>query len=91
MGRSCTGRKDLHLFNVIGIIVRQCDCVEDGVRGKGFRSVSREVMVYTDPETHEVIDMQEHPFTGQKVEVVQVVKDPVNMRAYAYEKNAEGK
>lgn len=85
------GEKDRHLFNVIGINVRQCDCVEDEVRGKGFRSVSREVMVYTDPETNEIIDMWENPFTGQKVEVVHVANDPVNMRAYAYEKNAEGK
>ena len=35
------GEKDKHLFNVVGINTRQCDCVEDKIRGKGFRSVSR--------------------------------------------------
>jgi len=45
--------KDRHLFNVIGINTRQCATVEDPEKGEGFRSVSREVMFYLDPETNE--------------------------------------
>lgn len=85
------GEKDRHLFNVLGINIRQCDCIKDEVRGKGFRSVSREVMMYTHPETDQIMDSWENPFTGKEVEVIHVANDPVNMRAYAYEKDKEGK
>ncbi|MFS4467200.1 DUF1838 family protein [Maribacter sp. 2210JD10-5] len=85
------GEKDRHLFNVVGINVRQCDCVEDPVRGKGFRSVGREIMMYLDPETNEIIDTWDNPWTGQTVDVVHVANDPVNMRGYVYEKDEEGK
>ena len=84
------GEKDKHLFNVIGINVRQCDVQEDEVRGYGFRSVSREIMMYLDPKTGEIMDTWENPWTGVEVPVVHVANDPVNMRAYAYEKDKEG-
>ena len=48
------GEKDRHLFDVQGMNVRQCGRFEDEVRGLGFRSVSREVMLYLDPETGDV-------------------------------------
>ena len=84
------GEKDRHLFNVVGINVRQCDCVEDEVRGKGFRSVSREIMMYLDPKTEEILDKWENPWTGELVDVIHVANDPVNMRGYVYEKDEEG-
>lgn len=84
------GEKDRHLFNVIGINVRQCDCVEDPIRGKGFRSVGREIMMYLDPETNEIIDKWKNPWTGETVDVIHVANDPVNMRGYVYEKDKEG-
>ena len=84
------GEKDKHLFNVVGINTRQCDCKEDPVRGKGFRSVSREIMMYLHPETNEIMDVWENPFTGKSVKVLHVANDPVSMRGYVYEKNEEG-
>lgn len=84
------GEKDRHLFNLIGINVRHCSVVDDDIRGKGFRSVSREIMMYLHPDTGEVLDTWENPWTGETVEVIHVANDPVNMRAYRYEKNEEG-
>ena len=49
------GEKDRHLFNVVGINVRQCDKKVDETRGDGYRSVSREIMIYLDPKTNEII------------------------------------
>lgn len=80
------GEKDRHLFNVLGINTRQCNVVEDKKRGKGFRSVSREIMVYMDPETGKIIDQWENPWTNDMIEVMHVENDPVNMRGFRYEK-----
>ena len=85
------GEKDRHLFNVIGINTRQCTTVEDPEKGEGFRSVSREVMFYLDPETGEIIDNWENPFTGGTVEVVHVANDPVNMHAPMFAVGRGGK
>lgn len=84
------GEKDKHLFNVVGINTRQCDVKKDEVRGYGFRSVSREIMMYLDPETNEILDVWENPWTGEEVPIVHVANDPVNMRGYSYEKNKAG-
>lgn len=84
------GEKDKHLFNLLGINTRQCMVGNDPVRGRGFKSVSREVMVYLDKETNEVLDVWENPWTGEKVDVLHVANDPVNMRGMRYEKNADG-
>lgn len=85
------GEKDKHIFNVIGVNTRQCSVKEDEVRGHGYRSVSREIMIYLDPKTNEIIDMWKNPWTGREVPVVHVANDPVNMRGYSFEKNKEGK
>ncbi|MCB2106850.1 MAG: DUF1838 family protein [Rhodobacteraceae bacterium] len=84
--------KDRHLFNVVGTNVRQCKTFKDDARGAGFRSVSREVMFYLDPMTNEVLAEWDNPYNGQKVTVVHVANDPVNMRepVYARDKNGKG-
>ena len=84
------GEKDRHLFDVLGINVRHCSVAEDDTRGRGFRSVSREIMVYMDPETGEILDTWRNPWTDNDVEVIHVANDPVNMRAVRYERNADG-
>ena len=84
------GEKDRHLFNVLGINVRQCGTVEDPTRGRGFRSVSREIMAYLDPETGEMLDTWMNPWTGKEVPVIHVANDPVNMRQIRYEFAEEG-
>jgi len=84
------GEKDKHLFNVLGINVRHCNIVTDEVKGKGFKSVGREIMMYLDPETHEIMDVWTNPWSGEEVKVLHVANDPVNMRGFRYEKTAEG-
>ncbi len=85
------GEKDKHLFNLVGINTRHCSVVDDEVRGRGFRSVSREIMLYLDPKTNEIMDVWTNPWNGLEVKVAHVANDPVNMRAYAYEKDENGK
>ncbi len=74
------GQKDKHIFNVYGMNARQCGSIEDEERGTGYRMVSREIMLYTDPETDEVLESWDNPFTGETVEVLHVQNDPVNGR-----------
>lgn len=84
------GEKDRHLFNVIGINVRQCEAHQHAARGAGFRSVSREIMVYLDPQTNDIIDRWRNPWTGALVDVIHVANDPVNMRSPTYLRKADG-
>lgn len=85
------GERDRHLFNVIGINTRQCEHHQNTARGSGFRSVSREIMVYLDPQTNEIIDTWKNPWTGDTVNVIHVANDPVNMRAPTFARSADGK
>lgn len=84
------GEPDRRLFDVEGMNVRQCVGVDDPKRGHGFRMVSRELMLYLDPATGEVLKTWTNPWTGQSVEVVHVANDPVNMRP-AFPVEADGK
>ncbi len=84
------GEKDRHLFNVVGINIRHCNVVADEARGDGFRSVSREIMVYLDPVSGDIIDTWNNPWTGATVDVIHVANDPVNMRAVRYERDEQG-
>ena len=72
------GERDRHLFNLDGMNIRQCVSVEDPVRGTGYRMVSRELMLYLDPETDEVLRSFPNPWTGVDNEVIHVANDPVN-------------
>jgi len=85
------GERDRHLFDVVGMNIRQCGSVDDEKRGPGFRSVSREIMLYLDPETGEVLRTWKNPWTGEEVEAIHVANDPVNMRAamHAYGRKGE--
>jgi hypothetical protein len=85
------GEKDRHIFDVVGINTRQCERHKDPVRGDGYRSISREIMVYLDPATGEIIDQWKNPWTGETVEVVHVANDPVNMREPRFAIGADGK
>ena len=85
------GEKDRHLFDVHGMNIRACKKFEDPVKGIGFRSVSREAMFYIDPETGEVVNEWENPWTGEVVEVVHVANDPVNARRANWSRDKDGK
>ena len=86
------GERDRELFKLMGVNVRQCKNYEDEKRGPGFRSVSREIMLYLDPETGEVLKTWTNPWTGEELEVIHVANDPVNMRQpfFAYKEDGEG-
>jgi hypothetical protein len=86
------GEKDRVLLNVQGVNVRQCGSFQDAKRGPGYRSVSREIMLYLDPTNNQVLRKWQNPWTGEEVEVVHVANDPVNMRnpTYAYDANGKG-
>ncbi len=85
------GERDRLLFNVQGMNIRTCGTVTDPVRGEGYRSVSREVMFYLDPETNEVLREWENPWTGEINEVIHVANDPVNARRPSFPYDADGK
>lgn len=72
------GERDKLLFLLEGMNIRQCVSVEDAKRGTGYRLVSREIMLYLDPETGDVMKTFANPWTGESNEVIQVANDPVN-------------
>jgi hypothetical protein len=74
------GQPDKLLFKLEGMNIRQCVAVEDPKRGKGFRQVSREIMLYLDPKTGEVLRQWTNPYTGETMDVLHVANDPVNGR-----------
>jgi hypothetical protein len=53
--------------------------------------VSREVLLYLDPQTGEVLETWQNPWTGKEVEVIHVQNDPVNARAPTYAYGVDGK
>ena len=83
------GERDKHLFNVEGMNTRACVSDDHVSRGQGFRLVSKEILLYRDPKTNEVLDSWQNPWTDETVRVLHVVNDPVNMAVY--EKGRSGK
>ena len=84
------GEKDRHLFNVKAMSMRQCQPFTDPVKGVGSRSVNREIMFYTDPDSGEVMRTWKNPWSGETVEVIHVHNDPVNSREPSWSRNADG-
>jgi len=74
------GEQDRLLFKVEGMNVRQCVTVKDPERGTGYKLVSREILLYLDPQTNEVVRTWKNPWTGETVDVIHVANDPVNSR-----------
>jgi len=76
------GERDKHMFNVEGMNIRQCTTVSDSERGVGYKLVSREILLYKDPKSNEILKTWENPWTGEEVEVMHVANDPVNFTSY---------
>lgn len=72
------GERDRLLFKVEGLNVRTCVRTSDPQRGEGFRSVSRELLIYIDPETNRPLSRWTNPWTNETVDVLHVANDPVN-------------
>ncbi|MCS6947980.1 MAG: DUF1838 domain-containing protein [Steroidobacteraceae bacterium] len=83
------GEPDRKLFNVEGMNVRACASKEDGRRGKGWRLVSRELLLYVDPQSGELLREWRNPWTGKSVKVLQTANDPVNQR-WVFPRDASG-
>lgn len=85
-----TGEPDRLLFHGEGMNIRQCVTVTDPQRGTGYRQVSREVMLFTDPATGQVLRQWRNPWTGETVDVMHIANDPVNGRP-SFPVGADGK
>lgn len=72
------GERDKKLFMVEGMNVRACTAVSDPKRGNGYRLVSRELMLYKDPDSGAVLSTWDNPWSGETVDVIHVANDPVN-------------
>jgi hypothetical protein len=72
------GERDKLLFKVQGMNVRACYSKTDEKRGPGAQMVTREIMIYLDPQTGEVLRTWKNPWTNESVEVLHVANDPVN-------------
>ncbi|MEE4154787.1 MAG: DUF1838 family protein [Erythrobacter sp.] len=84
------GVRDKLLFKGEGMNIRRCIEVNDPQRGKGWRLISREVMLMLDPATGEVLDKWANPYTGETVDVMHIHNDPVNGGAN-FARGADGK
>jgi len=79
------GQADKLLFKITGMNVRQCVTIDGGKKGKGYRLVTREIMLYQDPKTGAVLNTWHNPWTGEENTVMHVANDPVNGRpAFPY-------
>ncbi len=84
------GERDRRLFRVEGMNVRACGTVEHPEYGTGWRMVSREILLYLDPETNEILSTWDNPWTGETVDVLHVANDPVNSRAPSFPNGPRG-
>lgn len=80
------GERDRHLFNVEGMNIRACSAIDDEEKGDGFALVSRELLLYLDKDTGEVLQSWDNPWTGETLPVQQVANDPVNMKTYSVDR-----
>ena len=76
------GEKDVNIFDVEGMNIRACSSITDENAGEGFHLVSREILLYKDPKTGEVLSTWDNPWTGETVDVLHVANDPVNFKMF---------
>ncbi len=74
------GEKDRLLFTYIAMNVRAAQTVTDPEKGYGYRMVSRELLLYMDPQTKQVLKTWKNPWSGKDAEVMHIANDPVNSR-----------
>lgn len=66
-------QQSVHLFDVAGYNIARFEEYEEG-----YLMLSREVLLYLDPETGEILREWFNPFTGRSEQVVHAWNDPVN-------------
>ena len=72
------GEADRLLFRVEGMNIRHCGPLANAKSKADFRLVSREILLYEDPVSGEVLKTWVNPWTGKTLDVIQVANDPVN-------------
>ncbi|MEO7311628.1 MAG: DUF1838 family protein [Chitinophagaceae bacterium] len=83
-----------HLFNFEMYNIAR---VEKMNGDSGYRLITREMLVYEDPETDSILTEWQNPFTKEKVTVLHVWNDPVNQRFFntsfyvPYDDNGNGR
>ena len=86
------GMSDKLLFLVEGMNIRNCATVYDKDGNYGWRIISREILLYKDKKTGEVLREWKNPYTNEIVEVMHVANDPVNQRPmYGFDRNGNVK
>ncbi len=84
------GEKDRRIFDYEAMNIRACVTVKDPEKGYGYRMVSKEVLIYTDPASGEILRQWENPWTGKTVEVAHIANDPVNSRGPLFANGPRG-
>lgn len=85
------GVPDQHLFNTEAFSIRNCKTYEDETRGYGFRVVAREIVLFLDPETDEILRRWRNPWTDENVEVMHIANDPMALPFPFYALSKDGK
>jgi len=67
------GEQSRHLFAADGYNIGRLE-----EHGNGYRLLTREVFVYRNPDTGEILEEWPNPYTGDTVGVIHVWNDPVN-------------
>ncbi len=70
------GEKDKRLLAFEGMNIRATKTVSEDPYT--FRTVSREILLYLDPESGEVVHDWQNPWNGKACKVVHIANDPVN-------------
>ncbi|MEM1270668.1 MAG: DUF1838 family protein [Bacteroidota bacterium] len=74
------GERDRKLFTYEAFNIRACQSVQDEEQGYGYQMVSREILLYTDPDSGEILRTWLNPWTREELDVIHVANDPVNTR-----------
>ena len=85
-----TGEPNRHLFNTDGFSIRNCKTYQDETRGYGFRVIARELILFLDPDTNEVLREWQNPWSKETVEVVHTANDPMSVPFPFYAKAKDG-
>jgi len=72
------GMPDKKLFGIEGMNIRTCVTVNNNNGEYGYRLVSREILLYKDINSGEILRTWKNPYTNEEVEVFHVANDPVN-------------
>lgn len=83
------GEKDVHMFDVEGMNIRACSSITNDAGVNGFHLVSREILLYKDKDTGEVLKTWANPWSGETVEVLHVANDPVNFKSYEVDRGGK--